>query len=230
MKFSKKLMSLLLAAVMVMGMTVTAFADNGSPSYSYTNDDYKNIAGQAYNNVSIAAGGGTISTITDSTLLVKAGEQMVVAEKYVAENLKKADGSEAWVTQELLFDVGGVSSGEVTVYLKDQGDFKVADYKGYLAIVYHYNGSTWEKYGKYAKIDDNGAITFSFDSYSPIYVAITNLTADDVAATSIQSANYSPTQTLSSSTSPSTYDVLWMLLAFAALAGVGAYAVRRKMA
>ena len=205
MKNNKRLLSILLVAVMAIGMTMTAIAaTNGSMNYQGPTDEDKVawVNNYVYSNATIAAGQGTIAKVTDKEVLVSAYNQSDEIYGFVWQKVGavlKDNNQEAYVTDYVLFDVQGVTSGEVTVQLKDEG---LADAKGMLAVVSHYNASTkkWEQMDKLAEIDDQCRVTFNFNSYSPILISVTNVKASDLKENSgfgIQKATMTPQQVAS---------------------------------
>lgn len=247
-KMSKKFMALLLIAVMTLGMSMTAFAaENGSPSGTEYEPDYTwnwsseqekldFFAECVYSNVSVPVGIGSIAKITDAGMQAKVADQYNnISNKYNGK-IKTQNNEDALVVQNLAFDVQGVKSGQVTLKLNDEGNFKVAYFINHLVIVSHYNETTgqWEEMPKFAEVDANGCITIEFSSYSPILLSITNITAADLAAdagVAVYKTTYEPAATPVEA-APKTSDNLAGLFATIAILGcavVGVVATRRKM-
>ncbi len=166
------------------------------------------ISSKVQANAKVAAGSGTVAPITDKEVLAKVYDQSAKVESFVNATLTtklEDEAKEVEVKGETLIDVQGVSSGEVTVQLQDQGDYKVSDMKGHLAIVSHLNMTTgeWEQMKDLALIDENGCVTFSFNSYSPIMISVTNLTPADFkkdAGVTVKQATMTPQQVKSQGT------------------------------
>ncbi len=210
MKSTKKLVSLLLVAVMAIGMAMTAFAANESMEYTGPTDAQKieRMKASVYSNAKIAAGKGTISEVTDEKVLASAYDQENAVWDYLADQvesqLKDANGY-VYISKKTLIDVQGITSGEVTVQLFDQGKFKVNSVKGHLAVVSHYNVTTgkWEQMKDLALIDDNGCVTFSFNSYSPIMISVLNIKPSDLkegTGLTIKQVNMAPQQVVAGKT------------------------------
>lgn len=245
-KMSKKFMALLLIAVMTLGMSMTAFAEeNNSPSgteynpWTLTTDEDKlnYFATYVYSNVSVPVGAGSISKITDAGMQAKVADQVtVVYNKYNGKIKLKDSTKRAWTDWDFAFSVDGVKSGQVTLQLNDENGFKVSDWIDHLVIVSHYNEATgqWEEMSKFAEIDSKGCITIEFSSYSPILLSITNITAADLAAdagVAVYKTTYEPVATPVEA-APKTSDNLAGLFATIAILGcavVGVVATRRKM-
>lgn len=213
MKSTKKLVSLLLVVVMAIGMTMTAFAANNSMTIpEMTREDKVTfMTYYVYANAKVAAGQGTIAAITDEDILVSAYNQSDVVDTYVydtMDSLLKDSSKYAYVQSRTLIDVQGITSGEVTVQLQDQGVYKVNKMKGCLAVVCHMNTTTgkWEQMKDLALVDDNGCVTFSFNSYSPILITVTNVKPADLKADSgitIKEATMTPQQVVAGDTTKS---------------------------
>lgn len=210
MKSTKKLVSLLLVAVMAIGMAMTAFAANESMEYTGPTEAQKieRMKASVYSNAKIAAGKGTISEVTDEKVLASAYDQENAVWDYLADQvesqLKDANGY-VYISKKTLIDVQGITSGEVTVQLFDQGNFKVSNAKGHLAVVSHYNVSTgkWEQMKDLALIDDNGCVTFSFNSYSPIMISVLNIKPSDLKEgtnLTVKQVNMAPQQVVAGET------------------------------
>lgn len=77
MKSTKRLVSLLLVAVMAIGMAMTAVAANDSMTYTGPTEAQKveRMKESVYSNAKIAAGKGTISEVTDEKVLASAYDQ-----------------------------------------------------------------------------------------------------------------------------------------------------------
>lgn len=248
-KMSKKFMALLLIAVMTLGMSMTAFAaENGSPSGTEYKPDYtwtlttdeaklKHFAENVYSNVSVPVGIGSISKITDASMQAKVADQVTAVWNKYVDKIKLKDSSEmARTVCDLAFSVDGVKSGQVTLQLNDEGNFKASDWVEHLVVVSHYNEATgqWEEMKKFAEIDSKGCITIEFSSYSPILLSITNIKAADLAEDSgiaVYKTTYEPVATPVEA-APKTSDNLAGLFATIAILGcavVGVVATRRKM-
>lgn len=245
-KMSKKFMALLLIAVMTLGMGMTAFAaENNSPSgteydnswkWSSEQDKLDFFAWGVYSNVSVPVGIGSIAKITDAGMQAKVADQFnYISNKYEGK-IKTQSNKYVWLAQTLAFDVQGVKSGQVTLKLNDEGNFKAANYINHLVIVSHYNETTgqWEEMPKFAEVDANGCITIEFSSYSPIVLNVLNITAADLAAdagVAVYKTTYEPVATPVEA-APKTSDNLAGLFATIAILGcavVGVVATRRKM-
>lgn len=210
MKSTKKLVSLLLVAVMAIGMAMTAFAANESMEYTGpTEADKVSWTKQSvYANAKIAAGKGTIAEVTDEKVLASVYDQDDVIWDYLYDKVEtqlKGENTFAYISCISLFDVQGITSGEVTVQLFDQGNFKVSNAKGHLAVVSHYNVSTgkWEQMKDLALIDDNGCVTFSFNSYSPIMISVLNIKPSDLKEgtnLTVKQVNMAPQQVVAGET------------------------------
>lgn len=257
-RMGKKFMALLLVAIMTMGLGMTAFAaENASPNASQydpnaeyyewynnwlTTDEEKleYYAEYVYSKASIAAGIGSIASITDQNMQIKVMEQIkAVYDEYNATvNLKDYHTWGSMIIQEWAFDVQGVKSGEVTIKLGDYSDtgsvLNMKDFAGYLVVVSHYNETTgkWEKMDKLAEVDENGCITINFSSYSPIVIHLTNFTAADLAANSgISVYKTTMTPVATPLTAPKTADdVIGIYAAILGCAVVGLGITRKKMA
>lgn len=248
-KMSKKFMALLLIAVMTLGMSMTAFAaENNSPSGTEYKPDYtwtmktdeeklNHFAQNVYSNVSVPVGIGSISKITDASMQAKVADQVTAVWNKYVDKIKLKDSSEmARTVCDLAFSVDGVKSGQVTLQLNDEGNFKASDWVEHLVVVSHYNEATgqWEEMNKFAEIDSKGCITIEFSSYSPILLSITNIKAADLAADSgiaVYKTTYEPAATPVKA-APKTSDNLAGLFATIAILGcavVGVVATRRKM-
>lgn len=245
-KMSKKFMALLLIAVMTLGMSMTAFAEEnpsmGGTEYeewvwAWENDQEKldYFAEYVYSNVSVPVGIGSIAKITDPAMQAKVSEQFYsILNKYDGK-IQTKDGRNAYPKYySFAFDVQGVKSGQVTLQLNDVvGN---ARYINHLVIVSHYNETTgqWEEMPKFAEIDANGCITIEFSSYSPIVLSVLNITAADLAAdagVAVYKTTYEPVATPVEA-APKTSDNLAGLFATIAILGcavVGVVATRRKM-
>ena len=209
MKRQSKLISVLLIGVMVIGMAFTAVAANGSPSVNPASQEKKVF----YKNAKIAAGGGTISEITDEKTLASAYDQSLEVSKYVRNTLSSQFNKPVYIYETLLFDVNGVKSGQVTVQLGSEGKFDVNDAKGKLAVVSHFNSATgaWETQkdanGKdqLSEVDPkDGTVTFSFPSYSPIMISVLSASSSDLKdgnSLSVLKATMNPKQVLASASS-----------------------------
>ena len=212
----RKFFVLIMAAVLCLGMSMTAFAadetvdPNGSPEPTF--------AQIVYDNVTIAAGGGYLEKITDSAmqdLILERvdGEYDRLAEyTYTSSYTSPIDGQVHTYTTRLFFpgfyfafDVQGVESGQVTVHLGNEGRyFDVSDCVGNLVAVSHYNTVTeeWETMDDFAVIDENGNVTFEFESYSPVLLTVLWETAEWVESTNhtpeitYLETTYAPAQTL----------------------------------
>lgn len=201
---------------MCLGMSMTAFAadetvdPNGSPEPTF--------AQIVYDNVTIAAGGGYLEKITDPTmqdLIMQRvdGEYDRLAEyTYTSSYTSLFDGQVHTYTTRLFypdfyfaFDVQGVESGQVTVHLGDEGKyFSASNAAGTLVAVSHYNTVTeeWETMDDFAVIDENGNVTFEFESYSPVLLTVLRESVEWVESTNhtpeitYLETTYAPAQTL----------------------------------
>ena len=194
----KKFFALILAAVMCLGMSMTAFAaTNDSPSVPNESPEVSigdTFANRVYSNVKIAAGQGSIQEITEEDLQaiilerVRAIGQWDYFEEYeftfdyTFGDTTIQIPSRPYVFWSYGFDVQGIESGQVTVQLQDQGNVRISDHIGHLVYVSHYNMETeeWETMDQFAQIDENGCVTFEFESYSPVILSILTVTADDL--------------------------------------------------
>ena len=212
----RKFFALIMAAVMCLGMSMTVFAadetvdPNGSPEPTF--------AQIVYDNVTIAAGGGYLEKITDPTmqdLIMQRvdGEYDRLAEyTYTSSYTSLFDGQVHTYTTRLFypdfyfaFDVQGVESGQVTVHLGDEGKyFSASNAAGTLVAVSHYNTVTeeWETMDDFAVIDENGNVTFEFESYSPVLLTVLRESVEWVESTNhtpeitYLETTYAPAQTL----------------------------------
>ncbi|MDD3414343.1 MAG: hypothetical protein EOM31_11420 [Bacteroidia bacterium] len=208
----KKLMSLLVAAAMVVGMTSTVFASSASPS--------ANGVMAAVEAATDANGNAVSVTIQDT-----ASAPLTEAEKKAVEEIKTTATLQAVLGAEYnanmtVADVKEVSAPEGTVFPIDI-TFKVngvnASTKGSLL---HFDGSAWEK------IDTkfgNGTMTGTFKSLSPVAIVI-----DKTTATTAATSN----GTTPSATSPKTSESngAWAAAVVAVFAIGAAVTVRRKRA
>ena len=212
----RKFFALIMAAVLCLGMSMTAFAadetvdPNGSPEPTF--------AQIVYDNVTIAAGGGYLEKITDSAMQdlilerVDGEYDRLAVYTYTSSYTSPIDGQVHTYTTRLFFpgfyfafDVQGVESGQVTVHLGNEGRyFDVSDCVGNLVAVSHYNTVTeeWETMDDFAVIDENGNVTFEFESYSPVLLTVLWETAEWVESTNhtpeitYLETTYAPAQTL----------------------------------
>ena len=212
----RKFFALIMAAVLCLGMSMTAFAadetvdPNGSPEPTF--------AQIVYDNVTIAAGGGYLEKITDPAmqdLIMERvdGEYDRLAEyTYTSSYTSLFDGQVHTYTTRLFypdfyfaFDVQGVESGQVTVHLGDEGKyFSASNAAGTLVAVSHYNTVTeeWETMDDFAVIDENGNVTFEFESYSPVLLTVLRESVEWVESTNhtpeitYLETTYAPAQTL----------------------------------
>ncbi len=219
----RKFFALIMAAVLCLGMSTTAFAavndspeaPNGSPEAGGD----PTFTERVYSNAEIAAGGGYLEEIADEDMQREIldridGEHERLAEytySYTYTYTDPVTGQEYTGTHTVrpyagyffAFDVQGVESGQVTVHLNDQGDFMVSDFVNYLVSVSHYNVKTneWEVMDDFAVIDENGNVTFAFESYSPVLLSVLYTETEDVADDenfTILETTYDPVQTLTS--------------------------------
>lgn len=233
MKRAKKFLAAVLAGVMVLGMSMVALAaDNDSPAVGpSTSETFASWYGE--NKAKISAGAGTLAEITDETTQQLVIERDLAILDYVFENFKNANGNEAEVWTTYAFDVQGIASGEVSVELEGLG--KVAKEMSDMglapkALVSHYNESTkqWETCWSDVKVNgDNGLITFKFDSYSPILVAVTDAATDN-AGKPIDAIAYKDNPTQVKATSPNTADQTATLFVLFGAVVVAVAAVSRK--
>lgn len=204
----RKFFALIMAAVLCLGMSTTAFAadatvaPNGSPEPTF--------AQKVYDNVTIAAGGGYLEKITDADMQQEIldrieGEYDRLADYvYTFYPVEGADISyefRVFASMFFAFDVQGVESGQVTVQLKDSGNFRVSNCVNRLVSVSHYDTEkqTWEVMDDFGVIDENGCITFAFDSYSPVLLSILNVDTDAVGDSenfTFMDTTYEPEQIL----------------------------------
>lgn len=273
----RKFFALIMAAVLCLGMSTTAFAATNdspaAPNESPEIDSSTIFAEQVYSNVEIAAGGGYLEKITDMDM------QKIIVDRIIGEFSRLAEYTYTYIytatnpftgeeeahslTENLMpayffaFDVQGVKSGQVTVHLNDQGNFKVSNFINRLVAVSHYNTKTgeWEVMDDFAVIDKNGNVTFAFDSYSPVLLSVLYTHKDEVANDenyTIMETTYHPTQTLlptadggnganggsgtdtasKQAIAPKTGDsnLGWMVLLVGAAAVCGAFRTRKKEA
>lgn len=242
MKISKRILTLLLAGIMVFGMAATAMAaDNESPSKTPGSGNEGNEAQEPttaekfeavnYGKVTISAGTGTIAEIKDETTQKLVVDQSSVVDEYIAKNFKDSKGNTAKVYATYAFDVQGVSNGQVSVELGnlDQTVQRLTNLgltpKAYVS---HYNTTSKKWESCWSDIKD-GRITFKFDSYSPIYVAITSVATTN-AGEAVNGIAYTATPTQNVATAPKTEDHMAGLLMLMGMAVVVAGVVtRRKM-
>ena len=208
----RKFFALIMAAVLCLGMSMTAFAAGNDSPEVFPEERPVTFYNKVYSNVTIAAGGGYLEKITDPVMQQNImdridGERARLQEfgkyemTYTILDQEYSYTTTAWPDYYFAFDVQGVESGQVTVHLEDEGWFEVADYIGNLVYASHYNTETgeWEVMDSFAVIDENGNVTFEFDSYSPILLTITNVASDDVAGNEnfpILTTTYTPAQVL----------------------------------
>ncbi len=226
MKKSKKILAALLAGVMVLGTGLVAFAENGSPSVgapSVTENTGK---------TSIAAGKGTIAAITNAETMKLVDEQENVIDEYVSAHCTDANGQASAAYAFVHFDVQGVSGGEVSVKVEDISEFiDLITEQGLkpVAMVFHYNETTkkWEgPVWSEIKMDgDDAFVTFKFDSYSPIIIAITDAAAVDGQTISPMAYSANPVQTVAASPKTGDATAAWLVLFGVAVVAV---AVSRK--
>lgn len=100
------------------------------------------------------------------------------------------------------------------------------------ALVYHYNTTTktWDScWSEIQVIDgtDNAKITFKFDSYSPIYIAITNA-SKTTSGEKLNTIAYTDTPQQEAATAPKTGENANGWLFVLGVAVVGAAVVSRK--
>lgn len=234
MKRTKKFLAAVLAGVMVLGMSMVALAaDNDSPAVGpSTSENFALWYGES--KAKISAGAGTLAEITDETTQQLVMERELAILDYVFENFKDANGNEAGVWKTYAFDVQGIASGEVSVELEGIGDLlaemSTVGVTPTKALVSHYNETTkeWETCWSDIKMNgNNGLITFKFDSYSPILVAVTDATTDNAGKT-IDAIAYTDNPTQVKATSPNTADQTATLFVLFGAVVVAVAAVSRK--
>lgn len=247
MKVSKKILTLVLAGIMVIGMSLTAFAEEGinrSPSAvgSYWGIDCDEVTVETFGDYlnagrsKISAGAGSIAEITDvatKTLVVNRFQEVA---KYLENNFKDQNGEVPLVRGAYSFDVQGVSGGQVSVELDRLNELmqNVKRDEGYdlKAFVSHYNVSTkkWEScWSEISPVEGtaNARITFKFDSYSPVLVVITDA-AKDVNGNAITGMAYTSAPVQDVAKSPKTGDYTVMMLAVLVAAAGVAFASRKR--
>ncbi|MCD8332692.1 MAG: LPXTG cell wall anchor domain-containing protein, partial [Clostridiales bacterium] len=246
----KKILALLMAGVLCMGMSVTAFASEvENPSQSVDSGDVDE-ADNLYDYISSAedvtgTGGVTV------TPLDEAGQELVMYGLWYDEifyttwddewsNFKNADGDEGFMSiADYAFDVTN-ASGKVVVSLGADA----VKYAGHLCFVYHYDATAgaWEVMSSFAEVDSNGCIAFEFASYSPIYVEVLDVTKDnwvgsstisvlttDTASTGNDTATATTTSTSTTSSSPKTGDNYFaLIIALIALCAASGVVITRK--
>lgn len=243
MKVSKKILTLVLAGIMVIGMSLTAFAEeNNSPSAVGPSLDeiYKDVTFEYLNDgkATISAGAGSIAEIKDEatqTLIVNRFQEV---RKYLENNFMDQNGEVPLIWGAYSFDVQGVSGGQVSVELEGLNtlmqEIKADPDLGYdlKAFVSHYNVSTkqWEScWSEITPVEGTGnaRITFKFDSYSPIFVAITDA-AKDASGNAITGMAYTSAPVQDVAKSPKTGDYTVMMLAVLVAAAGVAFASRKR--
>lgn len=217
----RKFFALIMAAVLCLGMSTTAFAaTNDSPEAPNESPDAgttDTFAQEVYSNVTIAAGGGYLEKITDADMQQKILDRMEgeyerlmdYTYTYTYTYTNPWDGQEytytypvhPYVRYSFAIDVQGIESGQVTVHLGDEGDFKTSDFIGHLVYVSHYNMETgeWEVMDDFAVIDENGNVTFEFESYSPVLLSVLATSTENIADAegfTLLETTYKPVQTL----------------------------------
>ena len=170
---SKKVISLMLVAVMVIGASLTALAAESAQAKT---DEQKaqEISAQVDNNVTIASGTGTVTVISDTATLAVGYDMGLEADSTVASIADQFTETPS-VVATLLFDVEGVAGGDVTIQAS-------ASYAGKLGVATHYNSTTGqiETMSDLVEFDSQGRATVHFNSYSPVLIRVLNVTRDSI--------------------------------------------------
>ncbi|MCC8017526.1 MAG: LPXTG cell wall anchor domain-containing protein [Lachnospiraceae bacterium] len=248
----KKLLALLMAGVLCMGMGVTAFAsETENPSESISSGDVVEEY-DLYEDIGIKGTEVTGTNGVTVTALNEEGQALVMHALWddydgvyytVWDNEWsnfKNDGYEGFGSvADYAFDVTN-ASGKVIVSLGADA----VQYAGHLCFVYHYDATAgaWEVMNSFAEVDSNGCIAFEFASYSPIYVEVLDVTKDnwvgsstisvlttDTASTGNETATATTTSTSTTSSSPKTGDNYFaLIIALIALCAAGGVVITRK--
>ncbi len=240
----KKFVAFFMAAVLCMGISVTALAadsptpstgDGGSgevvtPSTGDGEDEVDIYALYSGSNAKVVSGKGSVYPLDNTKEMFNLlSDATLTAWADLGEDLLNGvfdDSEERGIVADYAFGVENPDGGKMVISLGDGA----SDYAGNLALVYHYNGTDWERMSSYALVDADGQIAISFDSYSPIYVGITNLTLDDV----LDGASISVLTTSSSSsteeTAPQTGNSMGLIIVLIGVCALGGAAVTRKFA
>ena len=183
MKSTKRLVAIVLMAIMMLGATFTAMAANGSMGELTADkkiEEMKKLG--VYFKVTVPAGDASIAEVTDKEMILKAYDRNIYVANDVALDIQKdlkpeKKDTEVKVLARQLFDVQKRTGGEVTLSL---GDVAKRNYKGHLVVVSHYNTTTqkWEQMMPLAKVDSEGCIKIKFDSYSPILISVLNISEE----------------------------------------------------
>lgn len=179
MKSTKRLVAIVLMAIMMLGATFTAMAANGSMKELTDAEKLENLKIGVYFKVTVLDGNASIADITDKETLLKIYDRNeYVANKLtqdIQKNLKpEKKDTEVKVLARQYFDVQKSAGGEVTLSL---GDVAKRNYKGHSVVVSHYNTTTqkWEQMMPLPEIDGEGRLKIKFDSYSPILISVLNI-------------------------------------------------------
>ncbi len=223
MKKSKKILAALLAGVMVLGTGLVAFAANNSTETS------EGTPAPTKATITVSAGSGTIAEITNEETQKLVKEKFAEIDNYVIEHCTDANGQESTVYDYYAFDVQGIEKGEVSIKVDGLAnlvkDIKTLGVKP-VAMVFHYNETSKQWEGPvWSDITEDGALTFKFDSYSPIMVVITDVSAVDGQAVAPMAYSANPTQTVAASPKTGDATAAWLVLFGAAVVAV---AVSRK--
>ena len=169
-----KMVSLLLVVVMVVGVTLTAFAAESAKAKT---DEEK--AQEVVSSITAgveSAGPATVTPITDTATLAKAYDMSMQSDAALAA-ISDQFTVQPQVIGTLLFDVSGVPGGDVTIKTSES-------YANKLAIASHYNTATGqiEVMKDLVQFDAQGRGTVSFSSYSPVMIKVLNVSRDALKA------------------------------------------------
>ena len=175
-KMSKvsKMVSLLLVVVMVVGVALTAVAAESAKAKT-DEEKAQEVASQVSSDVQ-SEGSATVAAITDTATLAKAYDMSMEADATL-DSIEGQFTEKPQVIGTLLFDVSGVTSGDVTIKAS-------SSYANKLAIASHYNTKTGqvEVMKDLVQFDAQGRATVSFSSYSPVMIKVLNVTRDALKA------------------------------------------------
>lgn len=198
----KKIMPVL-AALMVLAMSTTVFAANSS-----TTDTAK---GEALE-----------KAVSETVVDGKKVETKAVTEKTVLDAAENAATTEKG-TLKAVVDVTGITASKekpVTI------TFTVPGVSGDVEVL-HWDGAKWEKDSVSGVKVENGKVTATFTSLSPI--AIVEKKAAENKPTTPPSNNNNTANTTTTATSPKTADVAPVLPMFAVICAAGAAVCAKKV-